>query len=81
MNTTMIKIRLDELLAEKNVSLYAVSKKTKIGYTTLFRYRENKTLGIQLLHLEKICGFFAITPNDLFKITHQRQVKSETKKR
>ena len=76
----MIKIRLEELLAEKEVSLYEVAKETGIEYTTLHRYKTGKTQGIQLLHIEKLCKYFKTSPEELFKITHQRQVKSKEKK-
>jgi putative transcriptional regulator len=76
----MIKIRLDELLAERKVSLYEVAKATEIEYTTLHRYKTGKTQGVQLLHVEKLCKYFQIAPDSLFKITHQRQAKIREKK-
>lgn len=73
----MIKIRLKELLKENNVSLYKVKEATDIQYTTLHRYKENQTQGIQLSHIEGLCKFFKISPDGLFRITHQRQAKKE----
>jgi DNA-binding Xre family transcriptional regulator len=80
MENSMVKIRLKELLKEHGVSLYKVKEETGIQYTTLHRYKENQTQGIQLTHIEELCKFFKISPDGLFRITHQRQVKKEVEK-
>lgn len=57
----MIKFRLLELLEEKNISRYKLSKETKIDDNALKRICNNETSAIKLDNLEKICKFLNCT--------------------
>ena len=61
----MVRLRLAELLEEKERTLYWLSKQTGIGHTILFRYKHNQSEGIKFDHLEKIMDVLECTPNDL----------------
>ncbi len=57
----MIKFRLSELLEEKNISRYKLSKETKIADNALKKICNNETSSISLGNLEKICKFLDCT--------------------
>lgn len=57
----MIKFRLAELLEQKNVSRYKLSKETKIDDNALKRICNNETSSIKLDNLEKMCKFLDCT--------------------
>ena len=52
-----IEVRIDELLNAKGRSFYWLSKQTSISYTTLWRLKKGKALGINFATLEKLCHF------------------------
>ncbi len=57
----MVKFRLAELLEQKNVSRYKLSKETKIDDNALKRICNNETSSIKLDNLEKMCKFLDCT--------------------
>ncbi len=64
----MIKFRLSELLEEKNVSRYKLSKETKIDDNALKRICNNETSSIKLDNLEKMCKFLDCTISEFMVI-------------
>ncbi|WP_346889160.1 helix-turn-helix transcriptional regulator [Clostridium sp. UBA1056] len=64
----MIKFRLAELLEEKNVSRYKLSKETKIADNALKKICNNETSSISLGNLEKICNFLDCTISEFMII-------------
>lgn len=50
-----IRLRLDELLNERHMSLYALSKKIDVDYSVLIRYRKNRVVRYDSSILLKIC--------------------------
>lgn len=50
----MIKINIDNLLAEKNKSIYWLAENTDLSYTTVYNLVNNKTLSVHFKTLEKI---------------------------
>jgi len=64
----VIKFRLSELLEEKNVSRYKLSKETKIDDNALKRICNNETSSIKLDNLEKMCKFLDCTISEFMVI-------------
>lgn len=62
----MIKCNLAVLLAERNLKISEVSKRTGISRTTLTALTQNQSKGIQFDTFDKLCTTLKISPNDLF---------------
>lgn len=65
---SVIKIKLKELLTEKNKTLYRLQKETDITYPTLLKLNKGEGQGITFEVLEKLCLNLECTPNDLLVI-------------
>jgi putative transcriptional regulator len=63
--TTMVKIRVDELLAKHGRTFYWLAKETGISHTTLWRLKKGKALGINFETLEKMCQALQCQPGDV----------------
>lgn len=61
-------LKIEQLLKKKGESLYWLQKQTKIGYTTLLRYRDGETTGIRLEHIGLLCDALDCDANALFGI-------------
>jgi len=66
--TLRIAIPIDELLGKRNQSFYWLSKETGLSYTTLWRLKKGKALGINFATLEKICGALQCNPGDVLQL-------------
>ena len=64
----MVKIRIDELLAEHGRTFYWLAKETGISHTTLWRLKKGKALGINFETLEKVCQALSCQPGDVLTI-------------
>lgn len=64
----MIKIRLAEILKEKEKSIYWLAEETGITYPTLHKIATKETLSIKLEILEKIVTVLDVTFNDILEI-------------
>ncbi|NLY80907.1 MAG: helix-turn-helix transcriptional regulator [Lysinibacillus sp.] len=62
----MIKCNLAVLLAERNMKISELSKRTGISRTTLTALAQNQSKGIQFDTFDTLCNYLKITPNDLF---------------
>ncbi|WP_068983870.1 helix-turn-helix domain-containing protein [Lysinibacillus xylanilyticus] len=62
----MIKCNLAVLLAERNIKISELSKRTGISRTTLTALNQNQSKGIQFDTFDTLCNFLKIKPNDLF---------------
>ena len=67
--TLMIKIRVDQLLAEHGRTFYWLAKETGISHTTLWRLKKGKALGINFETLEKMCQALKCQPGDVLALT------------
>ena len=76
----IIKVRIDKLLEEKGNSFYWLSKQTGISYTTLWRLKSGKALGINFVTLEKICQALECEPGDILKLGSKKKRISNTNK-
>lgn len=80
MNMT-VEIPLDSLLNKHGRSFYWLAKETGVSYTTLWRLKKSKALGINFATLEKICEALDCTPGDVLTIrSGNRKVKKSPKK-
>jgi putative transcriptional regulator len=64
----VIKVKLKELLAEQNKSIYQLQQETGITYPTLHKITNGKVEAISFKVLEKLCENLNCTPNDLLNI-------------
>ena len=51
----MIKLTLDKMLAEKEITRYQLAKMTEIKYQTIDNYYKNKVVRYDSFILSKIC--------------------------
>jgi len=72
MITGVIKVKLEDVLKNRQKSLYALAKETGISYNTLTRIHKNKVQGITWDVLEKVCLNLDCTPNDLLQISQEK---------
>ncbi len=75
----MIRLNLDFILRTKNIQQQEISEGTGINKSTINRYCINSFKKMDMEHLEKICEYLDITPNDLIEIKEE-QVKTVIKK-
>lgn len=68
MISSVIKVKLKELLEERKKTLYSLAQETGITYPTLHRINKGKVESMSLDVLEKICLNLDCTPNDLLVI-------------
>jgi putative transcriptional regulator len=64
----MIEINIDDLLEQRARSFYWLSKETGISYSTLWRLKKGKAMGINFVTLEKLCAALECEPGNLLKI-------------
>lgn len=62
----MIKCNLAVLLAERNIKISELSRKTGMSRTTLTALYYNQSKGIQFDTFDALCSYLKCTPNDLF---------------
>ena len=65
----VIEIQLDELLKKRERSFYWLAKETGISYTTLWRLKKGRALGINFVTLEKVCEALMCQPGDVLSIS------------
>lgn len=74
-----IEFRIDEVLRQREQSLYWLSRTTGISYTTLWRLNKDRALGINFATLEKLCLALECQPGDLMGLSKEK--KDLTRKR
>lgn len=62
----MLRVNLNMLLAERNLTASRLSKETGISKTTLTSLVNNTGKGIQYDTIDTICNFLGVTPNEFF---------------
>ena len=60
------RIKLWELLAERNLKVTQVCKDTGLSRPTLNAIKYGRSKGIQLETIDVLCNYFKITPGELF---------------
>ena len=63
----MIRLRLEQVLAENGRTMYWLSKETKIAYSTVHDYAKNKVQNVDLSVLNRICAALDAAPGDLLE--------------
>ncbi|MDP4449763.1 helix-turn-helix transcriptional regulator [Staphylococcus hyicus] len=63
----MIKIKLDEVLKEKNISLTELSKAVDITIANLSILKTGKAKAIRFSTLEAICAYLECQPGDIIE--------------
>ncbi|KAF0249440.1 MAG: putative transcriptional regulator [bacterium] len=61
----MIKVKITELLAQQNQTLYWLSKQTGVRYATIFDLSKNNISRLSLSVLDRICAVLNCQPGDL----------------
>jgi putative transcriptional regulator len=61
----MIILRLDELLTERNLTAYALAKKTGLHQSVISKIRRNESQALRLDVLDKLCAALECQPGDL----------------
>lgn len=68
-----IDIPIDRLLARRKRSFYWLAKATGVSYSTLWRLKTGKALGINFATLIKICDTLECSPSDLLVLKKSRR--------
>ena len=66
-----IEIVIDRLLTKRGKSFYWLAKETGVSYSTLWRLKSGKALGINFATLVKICDALGCLPGDLLVLKKQ----------
>ena len=64
----MIRLRVRELLQQRELSKYWLYTRMGISYDNLSRMMNNETRSIRFDNIERLCKLLNCTPNDLFEI-------------
>ncbi|NFK66331.1 helix-turn-helix transcriptional regulator [Clostridium botulinum] len=64
----MIKLNLDLILRTKNIQQQEISNGTGINKSTINRYCTNSFEKMDMEHLEKMCNYLGVTPNEIIEI-------------
>ncbi len=62
----MIKLRVSEILKEKEKTNYWLYKQMGMSYQNFMKMINNKTKSIQYANIEALCVILECEPNDLF---------------
>ena len=73
--TLRIAVPIDEILEKRKQSFYWLSKETGVSYTTLWRLKKGKALGINFATLEKICSVLQCSPGDVLRLDNGKAKK------
>jgi putative transcriptional regulator len=63
-----ITFKIEEVLKQREQSLYWLSRTTGISYTTLWRLTKDRALGMNFATLEKMCVALECRPGDLMEL-------------
>lgn len=63
----MLQLRVDELLKERNKSIYWLSSETDITYPSMLKIVKRQTNAIKLDNLANICKALNCSPAELFE--------------
>ncbi len=61
----MVKLTLDKLLSEKEITRYQLAKMTEIKYQTIDNYYKNKVIRYDSFILSKICEVLECKIDDI----------------
>jgi putative transcriptional regulator len=81
MNSSMVKTRIEEVLAERGLSLYWLAKESGITYAALWNLKERRTDGITFTLLDAICKALDCQPGDVLVRVEGEQPKHESRRK
>jgi putative transcriptional regulator len=81
MNSGMVKTRIEEVLAERGLSLYWLAKESGVTYAALWNLKERRTDGITFTLLDAICKVLDCQPGDVLVRVEGEQPKLESKRK
>jgi putative transcriptional regulator len=81
MNTGMVKTRIEEVLAERGLSLYWLAKESGVTYAALWNLKEKRTDGITFTLLDAICKALDCQPGDILVRVEGEHPAQETKRK
>ncbi len=70
-----ITFKIEEVLKQREQSLYWLSRTTGISYTTLWRLTKDRALGMNFATLEKMCIALDCGPGDLMELDPDKKEK------
>jgi putative transcriptional regulator len=70
-----IKLRIAELIAEKEWTAYRLAKAAELPFGTAYKLAEGTGDSISLSVMEKVCAALECQPGDLFEVTARRTDK------
>ena len=71
----MIKVKIDQLLKQRNRSFYWLAKETGVSHTTLWRLKKDRAQGITFNTLETICRTLKCQPGEVLKVRDEKEKK------
>jgi len=74
-----ITFKIEEVLRQREQSLYWLSRTTGISYTTLWRLTKDRALGMNFATLEKMCIALNCRPGDLMELDPDKKQKPKTR--
>ena len=81
MNAGMVKTRIEEVLAERGLSLYWLAKESGITYAALWNLKERRTDGITFTLLDAICKALDCQPGDILVRVEGEHPTLETRRK
>jgi putative transcriptional regulator len=76
-----IRVPIDALLERHGRSFYWLAKETGVSYSTLWRLKKGKALGINFATLEKLCQTLGCTPGDLLTLAKNEPEAKKTRRK
>jgi len=71
----MVKLRVLDLLKEKGKTKYWLYIQLGMSYQNFNRMVNNETKSIQYENIGTLCNIFDCSPNELFEITQDDEIK------
>jgi putative transcriptional regulator len=81
MNSGMVKTRIEEVLADRGLSLYWLAKESGVTYAALWNLKERRTDGITFSLLDAICKALDCQPGDILVRVEGEQPTTEEKRK
>ena len=74
-----ITFKIEEVLRQREQSLYWLSRTTGVSYTTLWRLTKDRALGMNFATLEKLCVALACSPGDLMELDTEKKERPKAR--
>lgn len=74
-----ITFKIEEVLRQREQSLYWLSRTTGVSYTTLWRLTKDRALGMNFATLEKLCVALDCRPGDLMELDPDKKERPKAR--